>query len=144
MCAVARIVTTEVQWERGRERVHFSNPTAFAAMALEGLYEHCVDSQTAINSFVGSGGVPAIVQLLKKTTCPVTFHFTAVTIQRLLSWTAHCLASQFQRSPWSQNLKLADKFYEAGERKLRALLIGVLKQVTEGGARGHLCNCNTY
>lgn len=129
MCAVVRIAPFDIQWGHASDVVHFSNPTAFAALALGGICKQCLDSRPAINSFVEWGVVPALVRLLSKSTCPVTFRVTGHAIQWLCSGTSDILASQSERSTWPQNLKLAEEFYEAGERKPPALLLGALKQV---------------
>jgi hypothetical protein len=96
------------------EKIRFNNPTALAALAIGGL---CMarlqraEGRRGVERFLDAGGIPAVVRLLKKPTCPVTLQYTASTIGTLLSWRM----GLFHRHGLSPDP--ADTFLEAGERE---------------------------
>ncbi len=90
--------------------IHFSNPTAMAAVALRVICVLELDNRPLLNSFLQAGGVAAVVRLLHTTPCPITFNDTAMLIHSMLAWLLE------QPETPGGFLGLANRFLEAGEK----------------------------
>jgi hypothetical protein len=104
----------EIHVMGGVEKIGFNNPTAFAAVAIGGL---CMaklqmpEGRRLAKSFQDAGGIAAVVQLLKKPTCPVTLQYIASSIGIMLNWRMGLHLESHGLSP-----DPAESFLEAGER----------------------------
>jgi hypothetical protein len=92
------------------EEIPFSNPTA---VAVGVLWAGDMTHRPLFDSFIESGGIPAVVHLLSKSTCPVTLRYCGNLIGDMLDSQA---TSSGQRN--KSSMELADKFFQAGETGL--------------------------
>jgi hypothetical protein len=92
--------------------LHFNDPTLFAVSSL-GIFRPY--SMAMLHSFIESGGVTAIMEVLRNSSCPTTLTCTSGLIAGLLA-DAYITAMAEQDTSWSlENARdLADDFYHAG------------------------------
>jgi hypothetical protein len=96
------------------ENVYLNNPTIMAVLAIGGICMQAKSSKRDLYSFVKSGGIPAVVRLLTRSTCRLTRVYAAKISEFLLSsWTG-----MLEEENWAK--EVADLFFQAGERGLTA------------------------
>lgn len=89
-----------------REAIGYNNPTAMTVAVLAIVLEF----EPLLDSFLAAGGGPALVRLLRESTCPVTAKGTASLITLLLNLDGEDTPTRRARSS-----KLAEQYFKSGE-----------------------------
>lgn len=87
------------------EVIHSNNPTAMTLVALH----KSLSADPTVDSILEARGVPALVRLLKESTCPHITSFTTMTITLMLD--------AKNRRPG----RVADRFFKSGEWRHMAI-----------------------
>ncbi len=85
------------------DALHFDDPTAVAISSLFTV----PDSNAMLDSFLGAGGIPIVLKLLRETTCPVTLAHTVDLLVRMVS-------THGRRNTPDRCQELADQLHHAG------------------------------